>query len=339
MTKYSLASIDPTLIVGANELWVFNVKTRKLGKYIASNVDPKGLARDGTGLSVKGTTIIGFDETTSIQKTLRKPEDQLKEFKTSGKVALRTFLDDIKTTDTMLNGRCNPDTILLKVSLINTYMSNELETVLASLGQAINQKIISAPAPALDIHDRSISGNKLNGGTYANFASTGIKDKATYAGAPILTIENDKIVTDAIAVNTVLNPLTIKGNLTVEGGITAHTLHVNEITSDTRTERSTPLEFKGENNQAPYNKGLIWTGVGPTRQFMFREGDDRFFSSEAIDLQNGKNYKINNTTVLAETELGTTVVSSNLRRVGTLQTLKVAGNVTIGEYLFWDNDV
>jgi len=113
--KYSLASIDPTLIVGANELWVFNVKTRKLGKYIASNIDPKGLARDGTGLSVKGTTIIGFDENTSIQKTLRKPADQLKEFKNSGKVALRKFMDEIATTDTKLNGRCNPDTVLLKV--------------------------------------------------------------------------------------------------------------------------------------------------------------------------------------------------------------------------------
>jgi len=113
--KYSLASIDPTLIVGANELWVFNVKTRKLGKYIASNVDPKGLGRDGTGLSVKGTTIIGFDENTSIQKTLRKPADQLKEFKNSGKVALRKFMDEIATTDTKLNGRCNPDTVLLKV--------------------------------------------------------------------------------------------------------------------------------------------------------------------------------------------------------------------------------
>ena len=113
--KYSLASIDPTLIIGANELWVFNVKTRKLGKYIASNIDPKGLQRDGTGLSVKGTTIIGFDENTSIQKTLRKPADQLKEFKNSGKVALRKFLDEIPTTDTKLNGRCNPDTVLLKV--------------------------------------------------------------------------------------------------------------------------------------------------------------------------------------------------------------------------------
>jgi hypothetical protein len=114
--KYKLASVNPTDIVGATELWVFNAKTRKIGKYIASNIDPKGLGRDGTGLSVKGTTIIGFDEKLSIQKTMRKPEDQLKEFKSAGKVALRTFLDDIKTTDTKLNGRCNLDTILLKVS-------------------------------------------------------------------------------------------------------------------------------------------------------------------------------------------------------------------------------
>jgi len=114
--KYKLASIDPSLIVGANELWVFNVKTRKIGKYVASNIDPKGMGRDGTGLSVKGTTIIGFDENLSIQKTLRKPDEQLKEFKAAGKVKLRKFLDDIKTTDTKLNGRCNPDTVLLKVS-------------------------------------------------------------------------------------------------------------------------------------------------------------------------------------------------------------------------------
>jgi len=67
-------------------------------------------------LSVKGTTIIGFDENLSIQKTLREPADQLKEFKSAGKVALRKFLDEINTTDIKLNGRCNPDTVLLKVS-------------------------------------------------------------------------------------------------------------------------------------------------------------------------------------------------------------------------------
>ena len=114
--KFNLASVNPVDIVGASELWVFNVKTRKLGKYIASNIDPTGSRREGSGLAVKGTTIIGFDENASVQKTLRKPDEQIKAFKAAGKVALRKFLDEINTTDTKLNGRCNPDTILLKVS-------------------------------------------------------------------------------------------------------------------------------------------------------------------------------------------------------------------------------
>jgi len=114
--KFKLASINPDQIIGASELWVFNVKTRKLGKYVAKNPDPTGMGRDGSGLQVKGTTILAYDEEQSIQKTLRKPVDQLKDFKNAGKVKLRKFLEDIATTDTKLNGRCNPETILLKVS-------------------------------------------------------------------------------------------------------------------------------------------------------------------------------------------------------------------------------
>lgn len=113
--KYSLVSINPADIIYANELWVFNTKTRKIGKYVAKDPDPQKMQRPGSGLQVKGTTITGFHEEESIQKTLRKPAEQLKEFKSAGKVALRKFMDDIKTTDTKLNGRCNPDTVLLKV--------------------------------------------------------------------------------------------------------------------------------------------------------------------------------------------------------------------------------
>ena len=113
--KFKLTSVAPETIIGASELWVFNIKTRKIGKYIASNIDPKGMGRDGTGLSVKGTTIVGFDEEQSIQKTLRKPEEKLKEFKDAGKVKLRTYLDSINAVDIKLNGRINPDTVLLKV--------------------------------------------------------------------------------------------------------------------------------------------------------------------------------------------------------------------------------
>lgn len=114
--KYKLTSINPVDIVGASELWVFNVKTRKLGKYVAASIDPKGLGRGGSGLSIKGASIIGFNEELSVQKTLRKPEEQLKEFKNAGKVALRKFMDELSTTDTKLNGRINTDTILLKIN-------------------------------------------------------------------------------------------------------------------------------------------------------------------------------------------------------------------------------
>jgi len=102
-----LVSISPEDIIGAGELWVFNSKTRKLGKYIASEFNTLG---------IKGTTITGFDEHKSVQKTLRKPADQLKEFKAAGKVALRKFLDEINAVDTKMNGRINEETILLKVA-------------------------------------------------------------------------------------------------------------------------------------------------------------------------------------------------------------------------------
>jgi hypothetical protein len=113
-SKFQLASINPLEIPGCNELWVFNTKTRKLGKYVAKTIDPLGQEREGTGLSIKGTTITQFNEETSVQKTLRKPEEKLKEFKDTGKRKLVDFLDTINAVDIKLNGRINPDTILLK---------------------------------------------------------------------------------------------------------------------------------------------------------------------------------------------------------------------------------
>jgi len=103
--KYKVASINPADIIGCNELWVFNTKTRKIGKYIAE---------EHQTLQVKGTTLQFFNEKESIAKTLRKPEQQLAEFNKSGKVQLRKFLPNIKGVETKLNGRINNDTVILK---------------------------------------------------------------------------------------------------------------------------------------------------------------------------------------------------------------------------------
>lgn len=102
-----LVSINPVDIIGAQELWAYNTKTRKLYKYIADSL---------TGpLGIKGTSIINFDTAKSVGKTLRKPEEKLKEFAKSSKVQLRKFLEEIKATETQANGRINTDMVLLKV--------------------------------------------------------------------------------------------------------------------------------------------------------------------------------------------------------------------------------
>jgi len=103
--ELKLVSINPADILDASELWVYNTKTRKLGKYVAA---------DFTTLSVKGTSIVNYNEHKSVSKTLRKPEEKLKEFAKLGKVQLRKFLDGIRSVETKLNGRINADIVLLK---------------------------------------------------------------------------------------------------------------------------------------------------------------------------------------------------------------------------------
>jgi len=104
--ELGIASINPTEIVDATEIWVFNTKNRKIGVYKVGGLH--------MGLNVKGTTIQQFDEGKSLQKTLRKPAEQLKLFKGNAKTKYQKAFDEIKTTDTKLNGRINNHIIILK---------------------------------------------------------------------------------------------------------------------------------------------------------------------------------------------------------------------------------
>jgi hypothetical protein len=112
-TTHGLASVEPSNIPYTRILVVFNTKNRKLGAYYAKNVDPLNARRPGTGLSVKGTTITGYDETKSIQMTLRKPSEFLPEIKKATRHKFEKQFETLKTTQTKLNGRINNETILL----------------------------------------------------------------------------------------------------------------------------------------------------------------------------------------------------------------------------------
>ena len=114
--KMAIASIEPHKLVGANCLVVFNSKTRKLGIYYTSMEDPTGTGREGSGLTVKGTTLQRFDEKTSVACTLRKPLDQLQEVKAlNTRRKFENWFEKLTTTPIKMNGRINPETVLIAV--------------------------------------------------------------------------------------------------------------------------------------------------------------------------------------------------------------------------------
>jgi hypothetical protein len=57
---------------------------------------------------------VGFDTVQTVQKTLRKPAEQLKELLSGGKPAARKTFKDIRATETKFNGRGNENLVILK---------------------------------------------------------------------------------------------------------------------------------------------------------------------------------------------------------------------------------
>ena len=102
--KFKIASIDPAKLIGAQELYMFNSKNNLLTVL---------KAQDRAGLSVKGTTIIGYDTKTSYCKTIgRKTQEVIDQVLKSGKVALRKLQDD--KSKPVTTTRTNESTVLLK---------------------------------------------------------------------------------------------------------------------------------------------------------------------------------------------------------------------------------
>jgi len=102
-TELKIVSIDPTKIIGARELWVFNTKYNVLAHYVSDQ-----------GLSVKGTTLQGFNEEGSQQKKLRKPADTLPLITGSTAKAAERAFENLKTKEASTNGRINEFTVILR---------------------------------------------------------------------------------------------------------------------------------------------------------------------------------------------------------------------------------
>ena len=102
-----ISSVNPESVLGAQELWTFNTKSKVLSVF---------RARGPAGLEVNRTAIGGYDADTSMSKKIgRKTDEVLKSVTTSGKVALRKLFETINTDTLKFVDRLNSNTILLKV--------------------------------------------------------------------------------------------------------------------------------------------------------------------------------------------------------------------------------
>lgn len=103
--EFKIVSIDPEKIVGAQELITFNTKYKTLTQFVALG---------NTGLDIKGTTVLSYDEEKSKSYRIgRKTQEHLETALRGGKRAFAKMLGTLKTCT--LQHRINDNTILLKV--------------------------------------------------------------------------------------------------------------------------------------------------------------------------------------------------------------------------------
>ena len=128
------------------------------------------------------------------------------------------------------------------------------------------------------------------------------------------------ITLDPAGVGDNTGKVTIAGDLQVDGTTTT-------VNSTTMTVDDKNLELgTGAANDAAANGGgiTIVSGEG-NKTFQFEATGDNLGSSENINIATGKDYKVNNVSVLNATTLGSSVVASSLTSVGNLTTLDVTG--------------
>ena len=221
---------------------------------------------------------------------------------------------------------------------------NTIEQGFAQLNDVL-RVLSNKPVTVDSLPDRSISGDKIYAGKIAKFQSIGIKDDATQL---IVQVDDDGITTDNIDVENIVGETTVTGrlhmrqgaqvhgNIFVDGEMTVTKLHVNELISDVRQERNSPLTFTPDDNGSINGKGLLFIGDGHTRQFVYQ--GSKFFSTETIDVHKDSSFAIGGTSVLSQDTLGTNVLSSSLRKVGTLRDLKTTGSLDVDQFIFWDTN-
>ena len=97
------------------------------------------------------------------------------------------------------------------------------------------------------------------------------------------------------------------------------------------------VAFAANNFAELEGKGIKWTDGRKSRGLVYKQAN--LHSDLSLNLAEEQVYKIDDSTVLSLNELGTTVTKSNLKQVGTLRSLRVAGTAEFGSFTFINSEL
>lgn len=214
---------------------------------------------------------------------------------------------------------------------------NSLKSVQSGLTELTNtlNTLANRPPPTMpEIKDRSISGNKIDGGTITRFQSSGIKDESSRL---IVLVNNNGLVTDNIDVENLVGDTNVLGNLNVNGSITVNELFVKKIETEIVNERVNNVEFADNEADSIHNKGIIWKGNDYTKQLVYKGDNPRIWTSEHIDLHQKSSFMINGTPVLSKNKLGSSIKESALTKLGVIQNLSTVGDLNVDNHFYYSS--
>jgi len=150
-------------------------------------------------------------------------------------------------------------------------------------------------------------------------------DNVTINGNTVSTSSGNLTIDSNGGTTTIADNAVISGNLTVNG--TTTTINSTTVAID---DKNFQVATGAADDTAANGAGFTVDSGDGDKTFNFEATGDNWGASENLNLASGKVYKINNTSVLSATTLGSGVVSSSLTSVGTLGSLAVTNNITVG---------
>lgn len=164
--------------------------------------------------------------------------------------------------------------------------------------------------------------------------------------AQIFNIVDDKVVINKLAYRQSEGGITHIGTFRTTGAVTfdttvdvagtlsVNTLHVkNLVTGD--TTHGDVGNWVGQSDTDLNGKGLQWSTGSKLTQLSYLSGS--IWANQDINLEASKAYKIDGIDVISAGTLGTSITRSNLKQLGTLNSLSVVGNANLGEFAFFNS--